>query len=588
MVREPAVIIGAGPAGLAAAHELVRRGIRPLVLEKADKVGGLARTETYKGYRFDIGGHRFFTRIDRVQRLWEEMLPHDFIKVSRLSRIHFNGRLFNYPLDFFNTFTNLGLTESFLILLSYLRAQVRPHPEEKSFEQWITNRFGSRLHKRFFRAYTEKVWGIPSNRIQADWAAQRIRKLSLMAALSNALFATERPRSLIEEFWYPRSGSGMMWQRFQEVIKAEGGKVRLNSRVTALKHENGLITRVILMNGGTPEEIPVGNVISSTPLSELVGILEPPAPDGVLEAGSRLTHRAFIMVGLIINKRYLFPDQWLYIHSPDVRVGRIQNFRNWSDSMVPDPEKTNIGMEYFCSEGDEIWTMSDSHLLEMASRELLALNLVDNGEIQDGVVLRQAKAYPIYDRGYDEHLGVPRGYLKTVNNLQTIGRSGMHRYNNMDHSMLTGMLAAENILGKNHDLWEVSEEHGYLEEDKKARDEKHSAEQILTKAFARIDKLAFAVATGFVSGLLFFMATLWLVLKGGEVVGPHLRLLSQYFVGYTVTVKGAFVAAGYGFLWGFLFGWLFAYLRNLFCAFFIYRAKKKAELLSLKDFFDHL
>ena len=588
MVQEPVVIIGAGPAGLAAAHELVKRGIRPLVLEKADKVGGLARTETYKGYCFDIGGHRFFTRLDKVQRLWEEMLPNDFIKVPRLSRINFNGRLFNYPLDFFNTFTNLGFIESFLILLSYFRAQVRPYPEERSFEQWVTNRFGSRLHKRFFQAYTEKVWGIPCHRIQADWAAQRIKKLSLIAALSNALFGTQRPRTLIDEFWYPKKGSGMMWQRFQEVIQAGGGQIRLNSKAVALKHESGLITSVIGTNGSKHVEMPVGHVISSIPVSELLGLIDPAIPDEVLEAGSKLTYRAFIIVGLIINKRDLFPDQWIYVHSPDVRVGRIQNFKNWSEDMVPDPEKTSIGMEYFCSRGDKTWTMSDFQLLELASQELTELGLADTGDIKDGIVLRQPKAYPIYDQGYNEQLEVIQAFLKTIKNLQTIGRNGMHRYNNMDHSMLTGMLAVENIFGKNHDLWDVTDEHGYLEEDKKTRAEKHITEKILTKTFARIDKLAFAIAAGSVSGLLFFMATIWLVIKGGEVVGPNLRLLSQYFIGYTVTAKGAFIASVYGFLWGFLFGWLFAYLRNLFLAFFIYRTKKKAELLSLKDFFDHL
>lgn len=588
MVREPVVIIGAGPAGLVAAHELVKRGIRPLVLEKADKVGGLARTETYKDYRFDIGGHRFFTRIDRIQRLWEEMFPHDFLKVSRLSRIHFNGRLFNYPLEFFNTFTNLGFIESFLILLSYLKAQVRPYPEENSFEQWVTNRFGSRLHERFFQAYTEKVWGMPSNRIQADWASQRIKKLSLMAALSNALFKTHRPKTLIHEFWYPRRGSGVMWRRFQDVIQAGGGEIRLHSETVGLKHENGLITHIIFANRGKHVEMPVGHVISSIPVSELVRIFEPAAPDEILEAGSQLIYRAFIMVGIIVKKRDLFPDQWLYIHSPDVRVGRIQNFKNWSETMVPDPAKTGIGMEYFCSKGDEIWTMSDQQLLELASREFAQLGLASKSEIEDGMVLRQPKAYPIYDRGYAEQLDLIRKHLQKFDNLQTIGRSGMHRYNNMDHSMLTGMLAAENIIGKNHDLWEITEEPGYLEEDKKMRDEKRGAERILTKAFARIDQLAFALSTGSVCGLLFFAATLWLVIKGGEVVGPNLRLLSEYFVGYTVTVKGSFIAAGYGFLWGFLFGWLFAYLRNLFVAFFVYRAKKKAELLTLKDFFDHL
>jgi len=588
MVREPVVIIGAGPAGLTAAHELVKKGTHTLVLEKAERVGGLAATEAYKGYFFDIGGHRFFTRIDRVQRLWEQMLPHDFIRVRRLSRIHYNGRLFNYPLDFLNTLTNLGFVESLLILVSYLKAQVRPYPEERSFEQWVSNRFGSRLHKRFFQAYTEKVWGLPCHRIEADWASQRIRKLSLIAALSNALFATQRPRSLIDEFWYPRKGSGMMWRRFQDVIRAGGGEIRLQSETVGLKHENGLITHIISANRGRHVEMPVGHVISCIPVSELVRIFEPAVPDKILEAGSKLMYRGFIMVGIIINKHDLFPDQWVYIHSPDVQVGRIQNFKNWSDSMVPDPGMTAIGMEYFCSEGDEIWTMSDSRLLELASRELEQLGLASKSEIEDGVVLRRSKAYPIYDRGYAKQLDVIKKYLQNFENLQTIGRNGMHRYNNMDHSTLTGMLAVENIFGKNHDLWEASEDPGYLEKDAKTGEINYLLEKLLKKAFARIDKLAFAVATGAAFGLLFFAATLWLVIKGGELVGPNLKLLSQYFIGYTVTVKGAFIASGYGFLWGFLFGWLFAYLRNLFLAFFIYRVKKKEELLTLKDFFDHL
>ncbi len=587
MVREPVVILGAGPAGLAAAHELVVRGIRPLVLEKTDKVGGLSRTETYKGYRFDIGGHRFFTRLDSVQRLWEEILPDNFIKVPRLSRINFNGRLFNYPLDFLNTFMNLGLIESSLILLSYFRAQVRPCREERTFEQWVTNRFGSRLHKMFFQAYTEKVWGIPCDRIDAAWAAQRIRKLSLIAALSNALFGSQRHRSLTDEFLYPGNGSGMMWDSFKEAVQAGGGEIRLDSKAVKLRHENGLITSVIFLNGGRHVEMPVGSLISSIPLPELTGLFEPAIPDEVLEAGSHLTYRSFIIVGLIINRRDMFPDQWIYVHSPDVQVGRIQNFKNWSDAMVPDPDKTSIGMEYFCSRGDSTWTMTDSQLLELASLELTKLGLADNGEVEDGIVLRQPNAYPIYDQGYNEQVRIIRTFLKTVKNLQTIGRNGMHRYNNMDHSMLTGMLAVENIFGGKHDLWDVTDDHEYVEKGKKTEAQTRSAEKILARTFARIDNPAFAIASGSFSGLLFFMATIWLVIKGGDVVGPNLRLLSQYFIGYTVTAKGAFIASGYGFLWGFLFGWLFAYLRNLFLAFFIYRVKRKAELLSIKDFFDH-
>jgi hypothetical protein len=268
-------------------------------------------------------------------------------------------------------------------------------------------------------------------------------------------------------------------------------------------------------------------------------------------------------------------------------VGRIQNFKNWSAAMVPDPQKTSVGMEYFCSEGDEIWTMPQAELIDMAARELARLGLAETDDVTDGFVVRQPHAYPVYDDEYGDHLKVIRGFLGTMSNLQTIGRNGLHRYNNMDHSMLTGMLAAENILGATHDLWEVNEEEEYLEEDKKVRDKQRLLEKALIRTFARMDKLAFASAVGTVLGLLFFLATIWLVAKGGEVVGPTLQLLGQYFVGYTVTVKGAFIAFGYSFFWGFLFGWLFAYLRNFLFGYYLYLLKKKAELLTLRDFFDH-
>jgi hypothetical protein len=292
-------------------------------------------------------------------------------------------------------------------------------------------------------------------------------------------------------------------------------------------------------------------------------------------------------VALIVDKNDLFPDQWIYIHSPDARVGRIQNFKNWSAAMVPDPNRTSVGMEYFCTEGDETWIIPDDEFIAMASGELAQLGLVEATDVIDGLVVRQPNAYPIYDHEYSENLRVIRGYLDSIANLQTIGRNGMHRYNNMDHSMLTGMLAAENVLGAKHDLWEVNEEEEYLEEDKKVRDEQRLLERVLVRTFARMDKLAFAAAIGSVSGLLFFLATMWLIVKGGEVVGPNLRLLGQYFLGYTVSVKGAFIAFGYSFFWGFLFGWLFAYLRNFLLALYIYSARKKAELLTLRDFFDH-
>ena len=587
MNDKPVLIVGAGPAGLAAAYELITRGVRPLVLEQTDTVGGLARTETYKGYSFDIGGHRFFTKIDRINRLWREMLGEDFLTVSRLSRIYYRGRFFNYPLGVLNALTNLGVIESFLILLSYLKSQVTPHRVEETFEQWVSNRFGQRLYRTFFKTYTEKVWGMPCHAIRADWAAQRIKGLSLFAAVANALLVKQRAKSLISEFSYPLRGPGLMWHRFEEAIIAGGGKVQLKSEVVSIPHAQGHLQSVVCKNGHKTVEIPVRYVISSMPVTRLVARLSPKPPEDVLTAAGRLSYRAFIIVGLIVDKQDLFPDQWIYVHSPDVKVGRIQNFKNWSAAMVPDARKTSVGMEYFCTEGDAIWTMSNAALIDMAARELSTLGLARTDDVIDGLVVRQPHAYPVYDNDYSAHLSVIRDFLGRFDNLQSIGRNGMHRYNNMDHSMLTGMLAAQNFDGDRHNLWQVNEEEAYLEEDRKAKEKRRHLEDVLVRSFARIDKLAFASAVGSVAGLLIFLATMWLVVKGGAVVGPNLQLLGQYFTGYTVSVKGAFIAFGYSFFWGFLFGWLFAYLRNFLLAYYLYRVKKRAELLTFKDFFDH-
>jgi len=587
MENKPILIIGAGPAGLGAAYSLVKRGIRPMVLEKADRAGGMARTENYNGYYFDLGGHRFITKIDEINRLWQEILPEDFLRVPRKSRIYYQGRFFNYPLDFFNTLVNLGAAESVLFLSSYLKAQLWPFPVEESFEQWVSNRFGRRLYQKFFKIYTEKIWGLSCDRIRADWAAQRIKGLSLAAAVSNALFGIQTPKSMISEFHYPLKGPGMMWQRFQDAIEAGGGQLQFNAELVGLEHQQGSITRAVCLQDGEKVKIPVEDLISSIPLTCLVRLLDPPPPDRVLDSASRLSYRAFIIVLLIVDKADLFPDQWIYIHSPEVRVGRIQNFKNWSAAMVPDPQKTSVGLEYFCSVGDEIWTMSDSALAEVALKELSQLGLADPGDVIDMHVVRQPEAYPIYHLDYQTHLKVIRDFLGTLDNLQTIGRGGMHRYNNMDHAMQTGILAADNYLGSNHDLWQVNAAGEYLEEDR-AEARPLVPAKVLKRTFARMDKLAFATAVGCVSGLLFFLATVWLIVKGGDVVGPNLQLLSQYFIGYSVNLKGAYIAFGYSFGWGFLFGWLFAYLRNLFMAFYLYRVKKKTELRSLKDFIDYL
>ena len=555
------------------------------MLEKYDKVGGIARTETHQNYHFDIGGHRFFTKSDVINRLWQEMMGADFLKVPRMSRIFYQGRFYTYPLNIRNTLGNLGITESLLILMSYCKAQLAPATEEQTFEQWVSNRFGKRLYLTFFKTYTEKVWGIPCNQIQADWAAQRIKGLSLVSAVTNALFGSGETKSLINEFDYPELGPGMMWRRFQEHLTAAGCQVLLNSEALTLHHDQGRITRVTCREGDALRDIPASHFISSMPITALIDRFEPMAPEEVRAAARALSYRAFLIVVLIVDKEHLFPDQWIYIHSPAVKVGRIQNFKNWSAAMVPDSGKTSIGMEYFCNAGDDFWLKSDAELTEIATLEIDLLGLAHAHDVSDSFVVRQPYAYPVYDQDYRLKLAVIRNFLESFDNLQTIGRSGMHRYNNMDHSMLTGILAAQNIGGARHNLWEINEESAYLEEGARLEP---AQKKVLLLTFARMDKVAFASAVGVTAGLVFFLATIWLVIKGGVNVGSHLRLLSQYFFGYTVTVPGAFIAFAYSFCWGFLFGWLFAYLRNLFLALYLYQVRKKTELMSISEIFDHV
>lgn len=467
--RYPVVIVGAGPAGLTAAYQLMKQGIKSIVLEKANKVGGISRTETYKNYRFDIGGHRFFTKVDEVQKIWREILVDEFIKVPRQSRIYYQGKFYDYPLSLFNTISNLGVITSFIILLSYfkakIKAQLRLNLKVETFEEWVCDRFGERLYEIFFKTYTEKVWGIPCSQIRADWAAQRIQGMSLKRAVLNALFGSQNAKSLIKEFDYPILGPGMMWERCQEILEGQGSPVYLDTTVTRVEREGTKIKSITIEQGGQTTQIVGEHFISTMPVTLLLKQLDPPPPAHVLEAAQGLKYRDFLIVSLIVNQENLFPDNWIYIHSPEFKVGRIQNFKNWSPTMVPDPTKTCLGMEYFCSEGDELWEMSDVELIELANREAVALGLgIKEGDVEDGVVIRQRKAYPVYDGEYSQYLQVIRDYLETFDNLQTVGRNGMHRYNNQDHSMLTGMLAVKNILGEKHDLWEVNVERSYHEE----------------------------------------------------------------------------------------------------------------------------
>jgi protoporphyrinogen oxidase len=475
----PVLIIGGGPAGLTAAYELMKAGRRAIVLEKDAVVGGLSRTVSHQGYRFDIGGHRFFTKVKPVDDMWREVLSEaDFLHRRRLSRIYFDKKFFHYPLRPGNALWKSGVWNSFLILASYLKAQLRPQKSEATFEQWVKNRFGERLYRTFFKTYTEKVWGMPCHEISAEWAAQRIRGLSLLAAVKNSLSPTGSDdksrvlRTLVDAFDYPRLGPGMMWQTVAERVQQAGHTVRLSSAVTEL-HLSRLPLRgarhvldVEIESAGRRERIAGSHVVSSMPLRELCECMTPAIPEAVLQAARGLRYRDFLTVALIVNRAQVFPDHWIYIHDPGVKLGRIQNFKNWSPDMVPDAEKTCLGLEYFCFEGDGLWSLPDEELIALGTRELAQLGLCRQAEIEGGAVTRMPKAYPVYDSMYQARLEIVREFLSTIDNLQVVGRNGMHRYNNQDHSMWTAMLAVQNILGAEprHDLWAVNAEPEYHEE----------------------------------------------------------------------------------------------------------------------------
>jgi protoporphyrinogen oxidase len=582
------IVIGGGPAGLTAAYELTKLNRRPLVLEKHDKVGGLARTENHKGFHFDLGGHRFFTKAPEVERMWHEVLGEDFRRCLRLSRIYYNKKFFYYPLKPLNAFIGLGLWQSLLIVLSYGRWQLFPYRQEDTFEQWVTNRFGKRLFLTFFKAYTEKVWGIPCSELKAEWAAQRIKDLSLKTALLSMFLTPKQTiKTLIEQFDYPRLGPGMMWNAVTREIERRNGNVRLNCDVVRIHRSGNRVDAVVSSCNGREEVIRAGACISSMPVTEFIKKLSPPPPPTVLKAAERLYYRDFLTVCLIVNRPHLFPDNWIYIHDPEVKVGRIQNFKNWSPDMVPDRTKTSLGLEYFCTEGDDLWNTSDADLIELGKREVERIGLAHGGDIADGCVVRVPKAYPVYDSDYRDSLAMVREFVNGLENCHTIGRNGLHRYNNQDHAMLTGMLAVRNlVLGEKHDLWSVNTDQAYHEEvrgepEVAPKDVVEAAQQALPWVFPKLDRLAFGLSVGMASGVTLFLMTLWLVLQGGDVVGPNLQLLSQYFPGYAVTTVGSGLGLGYGFVAGFLGGWAFAFLRNatMFLATAIIHRRAERQLL---------
>jgi protoporphyrinogen oxidase len=463
------IIIGGGPAGLTAALELSKHGVFAVVLEADSQVGGLARTVNYKGYLFDVGGHRFFTKWEEVHRIWKEVLGDKFLERPRLSRIYYKQKFFTYPLSAKNALSGLGLVESMRIMGSYARAKLKPIPKEENLEEWVCNRFGRRLYEIFFKTYTEKVWGVPCTTIRAEWAAQRIRGLSLVSAVRNALLPSKKNdiKTLIDKFQYPERGPGQMWETLTDQLRARGYPVLTEHPVVRISHENGKVTRLTTQGANGTEDFPGTDFISSMPIRELVNALDPAPPQHVLDAANKLRYRDFLIVSLIINRKDVVPDNWIYVHEPGVRVGRIQNFKNWSPAMVPDQNKTCLGMEYFVFENDELWSSPDEKLLALAKDEISKLGLVRPEQIEDGTVVRMPKAYPMYDQDWSTQVETIRQYLsENMRNLQLVGRNGMHKYNNQDHSMITAVYAARNIYGADYDIWAVNTEPEYHEEGK--------------------------------------------------------------------------------------------------------------------------
>ena len=477
----PVAVLGAGPAGLTAAYRLVQRNVPVIVFEAGEEVGGLARTVVRDGYRFDLGGHRFFTKSEEVSALWEELLGPELLVRPRLSRIYWRGRFIEYPLRPADVFAKVGPLELVRSLASLARARLAGRGEEESYEEWVSARFGRRLFQLFFKTYTEKVWGVGTEELRAEWAAQRIADLSPWSALRAALpGGGETPKSLIEQFRYPRLGPGQMWEEMARRIEAGGGEIRLGAAVEGLEHEAGRLTAV--RAGG--ERIEVEAAISSIPLRTAVGVADPAPPQQVTAAAAGLRYRDFLTVALPIDGEPPFPDNWIYVHDPRVRVGRIQNFRAWSPWMTPDPRRSCLGLEYFCFEGDQLWSSSDEELVELGRREVGALRLVDPGRVAGGHVVRVPKAYPVYDAEYAGRVDRIRGWLGGISNLQQIGRNGLHRYNNSDHSMLTALRAVENLCdGAGHDIWAVNAESVYLEREEAAEQPYRAAPE--TPAMAR-------------------------------------------------------------------------------------------------------
>jgi protoporphyrinogen oxidase len=474
------VIIGAGPAGLTAAYELTKSGVTSIVLEADSVVGGISRTEVRDGWRFDIGGHRFFTKVQRVDDFWHEILDDDeFLQRPRASRIYYQGKFFDYPIKPVKALRTLGLVEAMRCGASFLWVRVRPPQDQSTLEGYIVSNYGWRLYHHFFKTYSEKLWAIPPSEIGADWGAQRIKGMSLWSAvwepvrsrLAGSRDRSKQVTSLIERFQYPKYGPGMMWERCRDLVEANGTKVIMETPVTRIRHEGGRAVSVVAEADGVTTEYPADHVVSSMPFSLLLRAMDPPAPAEVQRAADDLRFRDFLTVALVVPAdKVAWTDNWLYVHAPDVKTMRIQNFGSWSPYLVKDGRNV-LGLEYTVLESDESWTASDADLIERGKAELERMGLVNAADVEAGYVVRMPKAYPVYDEAYGDNVDVLRAWLAdNAPNVHPVGRNGMHKYNNQDHSMYTAMLTVENIVdGAGHDIWSVNVEEEYHEESSSVR-----------------------------------------------------------------------------------------------------------------------
>lgn len=461
------LILGAGPAGISCAHYLARAQQKVTVWEKHTKVGGLARTDEFQGFRFDVGPHRFFTKNDMIHNLWCEVTGEDLVHVPRLTRIHYAGQLFKYPLQPLEAFAKLGPATSSRAMLTYAWAQATRRPST-NFEEWVMGQFGSTLYEIFFKHYTEKVWGIPCARISCDWATQRIKGLNLGSTILHALlpFLNRRGhvKSLIDAFVYPRLGAGQTYEKMAAEVAEQGNAILLGREVTRIFAEKHRLTALEYQEQEQRSTEDVPFLFSSMPITALIQQLTPPPPVEVLQAAQRLYYRAHLCVNVIVDQQHVFPDNWIYVHSPDLRCARIANYGNFSQDMLGDTSMSGIALEYFCFQHDTMWQMNDDALIKLAVGELEKLGFTRAKKVVAGFVTREADSYPAYFLEYQSHLEIIRRYVEQFDNLLCIGRGGMYRYNNQDHAMLSGVLAARNFLGEQHNLWEINIDEAYLEE----------------------------------------------------------------------------------------------------------------------------